>query len=268
MATNPFVFDALISKTYDDLLGPFLFEPFALDLIERIGAHTPSTVLELACGTGRLTHHLLTHLPDSTEVTATDIDPGMLAIAQEKVLGPNIYWDTVDMAELPYDADEFELVVCQFGLMFVPDKVKALSEMRRVLKPGGRLICSTWGEMTDNPVWDIFTRVIGGFMRNLPANMARVPFSMSDEKNVLSMVAQAGFADTQAASVHKTGVCATAGDAARGLLIGSPVYNAIMQNSASSLPQMQTALEEAIGAALGERPVRSPLHAWVFNAVK
>jgi SAM-dependent methyltransferase len=268
MPTAPLAFDGLSPRTYDECLGPFIFEPYALDLVDRIDPGAHSTVLELACGTGRLTQHLGNRLAKSAKLTATDINPGMLTIARERVHGSNIHWDTVDMAAMPFDKDAFDLVVCQFGLMFVPDKLKALKEMHRVLKTGGKLIFSVWGNTADNPLWKISNQVISSFLPNLPVNKAQGPFSMSDEKPVLSMLQEAGFTGLQLDAVHKTGLCPTAADAARGFVIGSPIYNVIMQNDPSVLPGIQAAMETAIGSALGEKPVRCPMQAWVFTASK
>lgn len=147
MNPAPLVFNATIAHQYDACLGPFLFEPYAFDLVERTELSGVAHVLELACGTGRVTRHLLAHLPPAARLTATDLNAGMLALAQEKLSATNVTWATADMAKLPYEDNQFDLVACQFGVMFVPDKQQAFTEMNRVLRPGGQLVLNTWGPL-------------------------------------------------------------------------------------------------------------------------
>src|ERR1700761_2658665 len=137
METNTISFSGAIPMAYDQYLGRFIFDPFAFDLIQRLGYGEMDTVLELGCGTGRLTKQLRASLNESAVLTSTDINPDMLTLAQEKVPSGKILWDTVNMTAIPYREEYFDLVICQFGLMFVPDKRKALAEMFRVLKKGG-----------------------------------------------------------------------------------------------------------------------------------
>ena len=243
MERNPITFDGSIPKNYDHYIGPFLFEPYAADLVSRIEITAGSNILELACGTGIVTRRLVSHLSGSAELTATDINADMLTVAQEKITAPNVCWDTVDMAAIPYEQDLFDTVVCQFGLMFAKDKYKAVTEMHRVLKKGGKLLFNVWANITDNPVWRINNALISQFFPNTPLSADFGPFSMSDENNGLSLLQQAGFT------------------------FGSPLYNFI-KNDPSLVKRFRDALEEAIGSELGGNPVRSPLRALVFSAEK
>src|ERR1700743_748560 len=132
MDTNQINFGGSIAKIYEEYLGPFLFEPFARDLTQRLGKGKVKDILELACGTGRVTRHLLGHLHALGVLTASDINPDMLSIAREQIPATNILWDVVDMTELPYPDEFFDVVVCQLGLMLVADKTQALAEINRV----------------------------------------------------------------------------------------------------------------------------------------
>ena len=136
---NSISFSGTIPEVYDQYLGPLLFEPFAKDLTERIKNRKISSVLELACGTGRVTKYLSKLLPDA-KIYATDINPDMLVVAKKKVTAENIEWKQTDMQEIPFEDSKFDLVVCQFGIMFVPDKPKAYKEIFRVLKTGAVLL--------------------------------------------------------------------------------------------------------------------------------
>jgi ubiquinone/menaquinone biosynthesis C-methylase UbiE len=267
MERNPMTFDGSIAKNYDHYLGPFLFESYADDLAGRIAFTGESNILELACGTGIVTKCLAGRLAGSDELTATDVNAEMLSVAQEKISRPNVFWDTVDMAAIPYAQDLFDVVVCQFGLMFVTDKQRAVSEMYRVLKKEGKVYFNVWAAIAGNPVWRIYNTLLFKFFTNVPLNPALGPFSMSDENIGLSLLQQAGFTQCKVESVPVIGVCDTAANAAIGFVLGSPLYHFI-KNDPPLVERFRDALEEAIVLELGSEPVQSPLRALVFSAEK
>ncbi|MGH2564731.1 MAG: class I SAM-dependent methyltransferase [Ginsengibacter sp.] len=267
MNDTSIAFNGSIPENYDKYLGGFIFEPYALDLLSRIDITKDKNVLELACGTGRLTRHLVDYLPGDAVVTATDINPAMLRVGQEKILSFNIFWDTVDISNIPYEEEQFDLVICQFGLMFVPDKLKAITGIQRVLKKGGRLLFSVWGDIDENDLWKIGHSVIQRYL-NLPVNGEIGPFSMTDEKATLALLQQGGFRYCDVDPVKITAVSPTAADAAKGFVLGLPFYTAIMNNDPLRLNQIQDSLSEALANELGDRPLRSRLRAWIFEGVK
>src|SRR5947209_11521630 len=121
-------------EVYERVLAPAVFQPFAVDLARRLSAWSPRRVLELAAGTGVLTREILAVLP-SVELTATDLNPAMVRFGRERV--PRAAWQEADAMNLPFPDGGFDLVACQFGVMFVPDKPAAFREVRRVLGPEG-----------------------------------------------------------------------------------------------------------------------------------
>ncbi len=128
-------FDGSIPENYDHYLGSVLFEPYAVDLAGRLDPETTANVLELACGTGILTRQLRRRLSASSRLVATDLNDPMLQYARAKSdQNEGIEWKQADASALPFPDGSFDLVVCQFGLMFVPDKFAALREMHRVLR--------------------------------------------------------------------------------------------------------------------------------------
>jgi ubiquinone/menaquinone biosynthesis C-methylase UbiE len=267
MESNPMTFDGSIAKSYDHYLVPFLFEPYAADLVNRVDMAPDSNLLELACGTGILTQLLVSHFSGSAEITATDINAEMLAFAQEKITAPNVGWDTVDMTAIPYEQELFDTVVCQFGLMFATDKARAVAEMHRVLKKGGKLLFNVWAAIADNPVWRIYTTLLSRFFPNNMPNPAFGPFSMADENYGLALLQQAGFTRYMVEPVSKTGICNTASNAAIGFILGTPLYN-LIKNDPPLIQRFQDALEEAIALELGKAPIHSPLRSLVYSAEK
>ena len=149
-----------IPELYDRHLGPVLFEPYARDLAARLPVGARS-VLEIAAGTGRLTRHLLAALPAGVPLVATDLNEPMIAEGMRRIgADPRLSWQTADALALPFDSAGFDAVLCQFGLMFVPDKQQALREMRRVLAPGGALLLSTWDALERNGATAVLQAIV------------------------------------------------------------------------------------------------------------
>lgn len=269
MKDKPIVFDSSVAQNYDDLLGAFMFEPFALDLLEKSSIAGVENVLELACGTGRVTKHLSEFLPEKASLTATDINPGMIAVAKSRIASPNIKWETADISSLPYQDNTFDLIVCQFGIMFVPEKVKALQEIYRVLQPGGRLIFNTWGPISNNRAWQLSNLVVNSFLGKEPSTIFEEgPFCMNDEKTVLEQLEQAGFRDKKAVSVQKDSEIESAAIAAKGFIIGLPTLNLINARIPHLLNDVIEKLEEKLSLEMGDNPLRTSFQAWAFEAVK
>jgi SAM-dependent methyltransferase len=265
-------FNKSIPQKYEDYLTPFIFDPYAEDLLERIdtkaGATDLKNVLELACGTGSVTRQLLARLPSAVQLIATDLQPDMLDVAKRHLSAPNLTWDTVDMTDIPYEDNCFDLIVCQFGLMLVPEKLKALTEMHRVLRPGGRLLSSVWSDIRHNQIWHITGSVIESFIGTNPMLHDPGPFSMADSSLGLELLKKAGFPDARAIAVDKTGKIETAAMAVKGITEGLPVWIAISQKDPSLPAKVQAALEHELINRLGDHPLQSTLQALVFETNK
>ena len=187
-------FTGSIPENYDRYLGPFLFEPYAQDLVRRLDAKEGARVLEIACGTGIVTRRLREHLPPASALVATDLNPPMLEIARRK-LGAvkGIDWRQADACALPFPDASFDAAVCQFGLMFVPDKPAACREARRVLVKGGTFLLSTWGALAQNPVGRIAYETVASFFPADPPDFYTVPFGLHQPEVVRGFLAAGGF---------------------------------------------------------------------------
>src|SRR5689334_7963313 len=142
MAQSDTVFAGSIPALYDRYLGPLIFEPYAADLADRVASAAAGRVLETAAGTGVLTRALASVLPGASEIVATDLNQPMLDFAAARPGVERVRWQRADALALPFPERSFDAVVCQFGAMFFPDKVTGYREALRVLRPGGRFVCS------------------------------------------------------------------------------------------------------------------------------
>jgi SAM-dependent methyltransferase len=177
-----------------------------------------------------------------------------------------VEWAQADMTRLGFDAGRFDVVVCQFGLMFVPDKLAALREARRVLKPGGKLLLTTWASLPRNPVVELAQRTIAAlFPSDPPQYYARAPFGYGDPQRLAAWLAEAGFRDVQVEIVEKEAASDSARDLAVGLVEGYPIAEEISSRDPASLPVAVEAVARAIQEAYGS-PVKARIAALIAEA--
>ncbi len=264
--TDTPAFDGAIPKAYDAYLGPMFFEPHADDLTRRTAAAAPARILEIACGTGILTERLCAALPQAT-VVASDISEDMLAFAQAKIGDkPGLTFGQADGSALPYPDEAFDAVVCQFGVMFFPDKAQGMAEALRVLAPGGRLLFNTWGPIESNPLIRVAVETIDGFFASDPPQFFKVPFGYYNIAAIEQTVAGAGFADV-AHERLALDARTSAADAAHGLVHGNPTLTELRARGSTDPDVAEAALAEALAGALGD-PVQTAMDAIVVSARK
>ena len=266
MADRDAAFVGSIPEKYDRYLGPIFFQHYADDLVARLPVTSGMRVLETACGTGILTERLVRRLAGRGTVVATDLNEPMIAHGQRKVPGaPHLEWRQADATKLPFKDASFDAVVCQFGLMFFPDKAAGIQEAYRVLKPGGRYLLNVWEALEHNPVARITHETIASFFPSDPPQFYTVPFSLHDKTKVCAWLEAAGFEDIEAHSVTRIGMSPSAAEAAIGLIEGNPVYSAIMDRRPEALTDIKAAVITNLAAQLGDHPLRCHLRALVFS---
>lgn len=260
-------FSGTIPEVYDRYLGPLLFEPFAIDLSERIKNKKFDSMLELASGTGRVTRHLSNLFPDA-KIYSTDINPDMLEVAKKKVEAHNVEWKQADMQEIPFDDSKFDLVICQFGIMFVPDKSKAFKDILRVLKPGGVFLFNTWNSFDKNILAQTTDELINSFFKEDPIIFYRIPFSYFQEDEIRKQMNDAGFKNITFTFLQKEGISPNVREAAKGLVEGNPALISINERN----PELKNVIEKQLAKKLlenfGDNPIKCSMNAIVVETVK
>lgn len=259
-------FTGSIPARYDRFLGPMLFEPYADDLVARLQRPAAAAVLELACGTGIVTGRIRRALPAGATLTATDLNEPMLAHARQMVPAPGIEWRTADAQHLPFPDGSFDAVVCQFGLMFVPDKPRAFAEARRVLRGGGRFLFNVWLSLAENPFGRIARETIDRYFTSDPPKFYDVPFGFHDEQAIRALLREAGFEVESCDRVALEARSPTARDAARGLVEGNPVLLDIAERATAPAEEIVDAVAAALAAEGGAAPLRLSMRALVVVA--
>jgi ubiquinone/menaquinone biosynthesis C-methylase UbiE len=252
---------------YDRYLGPVLFEPYAADLVSRLPAVDGLRVLELACGTGIVTRRLREALPESANVVATDLNEPMIAHARAAVPAPGIVWQQADAQALPFDAGSFDVVVCQFGFMFLPDKVQGFREARRVLSSDGMLLANVWNSLEANPASGAIQASLAKLFPDDPPRFMETPYGYHDSEQIRADMAEAGWNDAQLEDLRLESLGPSAADFAAGFVLGTPLTHDLAERGADT-DLVTRALIDALIPIGGEHPFKPPLAATVISAAR
>ena len=259
-------FTGSIPRLYHDHLGPVNFDPDARDLAARVPDRAGTRVLEIACGTGIVTRHLLQRLPADALLIATDLNAAMVDEALNRLPADSrLSTRAADAQALPFPDGSFDAVVIQFGVMFFPDKPGALREARRMLAPGGVLIFNVWGTLADNPFSRITHETIGSFFPDDPPTFYLTPFGWNDRDALHSTTREAGFPDVTIDTVDARGHSESADHFSHGLVFGNPVSLTIAERGVVDGETVRAAVAARLAAELGERPCVSPMRAHVVT---
>jgi len=256
-----------IPAIYESHLVPLIFEPYAADLAGRAAEKSPARVLEIAAGTGVLTRHLAALLPENASIVATDLNQPMLDHAAAIGTRRPVEWRQADAMQLPFADGMFDVVVCQFGAMFFPEKFMAYAEARRVLRPGGLFLFSVWDRIEENEFADIVTMAVANmFPDDPPRFLARTPHGYHDRAALARDVAAGGFtAAPDIVTVTERSKAVSAKTVAFAYCQGTPLRNEIEARAASRLAAATDLATEAIAARFGEGRVDGKISAHVVS---
>jgi ubiquinone/menaquinone biosynthesis C-methylase UbiE len=269
MSDNAAGFVGNIPEHYDQGLGPMIFVDYAVDIAQRVAAGDPLRVLETAAGTGIVTRKLRDALPAAVHLTATDLNPPMIEIARTKFrAGEQVELRPADATALPFADASFDAVVCQFGLMFFPDKAKSCAEVFRVLAPGGRYLFSVWDSHRYNPFGRIAHEVAGRFFPTDPPQFYNVPFSCHQIDPIKELLIAAGFGDIGIVVVSLDKVIPDTARFARALLYGNPLIDQVRARGGVEPERIADALLQAVRREFGADPGRMPIQAMIFSATR
>lgn len=265
MGQDDAAFAGSIPQLYDRHLGPTLFAPFAADLVARLAGFGNGRLLETAAGTGIVTAALAASLPGAS-IVATDLNQPMLDHAAAKPGLGRVEFRQADACSLPFPDDSFDAVVCQFGVMFFPDRQAAFREAARVLRPGGRFLFNCWAPVADN-------RLVATALRGLsdlyPQHrswfLERTPHGYGDLGAIAADLAAAGLPSEGIGTLVLRCPVASAEGLATGFCQGTPMRAEIEALDPGGLPRATAAAAAAIAGRFGQGPFEAPLCARVID---
>ncbi|MEA2976124.1 MAG: hypothetical protein QOF19_1644 [Alphaproteobacteria bacterium] len=262
-------FSGSIPEIYDRYLGPLIFEPYAADLAQRLAVMTIESVLETAAGTGIVTRALARSLPATASIVATDLNQPMLDSAAARESSARVTWRQADAQSLPFKDQSFDTVVCQFGVMFFPNKRAAYREALRVLKPGGRFLFNVWDRIEDNEIPHVVIEALAAvFPQDPPRFLARTPHGYHDPRVIRDDVEAAGFTHVEIETVEKRSRAPSPRHPAIGFCQGTPLRNEIEARDKSRLEEATDAAATAVAARFGAGMVDGKIQALVITAVR
>jgi len=261
------VFAGSIPRLYDTYLVPLIFEPYAADLANRLKARPLSRVLEIAAGTGVVTRALASALPESATIVATDLNQAMLDQAAAVGTKRAVEWRQADAMQLPFLDSSFDAVVCQFGVMFFPQKAKAFAEARRVLRPGGTFLFNVWDRIEENEFADTVTTALESvFPRDPPRFMARTPHGYHDRNQLARDLADGGFRSSpRIDTVAARSRAQSPREPAIAYCQGTPLRNEIEARDAARLGEATDIAAQAIARRFGRDAVDGKIQAHIVS---
>jgi ubiquinone/menaquinone biosynthesis C-methylase UbiE len=268
MGTSDTVFAGSIPAMYDRYMVPMLFRPYAEQTAERARALAPKRILETAAGTGVVTEALHDAMPDA-DIVATDLNAPMLEQAGRRVEAANVRFQHADALDLPFEDGSFDLVVCQFGIMFFPDKVKGNSEARRVLRDGGHYLLVIWDKVENNLATSVAGKAVAELFPDEPAAFyERIPFRYHERGLIESDLRAAGFSEIAFETVELRSRAASARDVAIGLTQGTPMRSEIEKRGPGALARATDVAAKALLQFEGPDGFDAPMSAHIVIATK
>ena len=261
------VFTGSIPALYEEHLVPLIFRPYAEDLARRLATSVPSRVLEIAAGTGVVTRQLASALPEASTIVATDLNRPMLDQAERIGTVRPVEWREADAMDLPFEAGEFDAVVCQFGVMFFPVKAAAFAEARRVLRPGGTLLFNVWDRIEENEFAAEITAALAALFPEAPPRfLARTPHGYHDRATIARDLRAGGF--TSPAVVETVAARSRAASPripALAYCQGTPLRTEIEARDGSRVGEATDRVAAAIAQRFGSGPVDGKIQAHVVR---
>jgi ubiquinone/menaquinone biosynthesis C-methylase UbiE len=253
---------------YDQFFGPLFFEPYAIEVANRIDPTSVSIALEIAAGTGRVTRHIRECIPASAKLIASDISEDMLDEAKKKLSHLDIEWQHIDAQQLPFSDNSIDLVVCCFGYMFVPDKPKAFAEACRVLRPGGMFLFTTWDRLEQNAASYISRSIAKEYLEEPLPESYNLATSMSDETVIGQLLQDAGFSKKTIEKVKLFSISPSAKEAAYGLVEGGLFYKEVKRRNPAWIDEIKMKVEKELAEKFGAAPMIAPISAVISQAWK
>jgi len=270
MSETDKVFAGSIPELYDTYLVPLIFQGFAADMARRVSSSNPTSILETAAGSGVVTRALAPRLSSSTHYVVTDLNQPMLEHATRlQADDGRITWQQANALELPFSNAEFDVICCQFGVMFFPDRVAAYREARRVLKPGGRFVFNVWDRISENVFADDVTNALKDiFPADPPQFLARTPHGYHDVDLIRRDLEVAGFSEIKIETRDELSRAPSPRHPAIAYCQGAPLRNEIFARDAGKLELATDHAASVIGRKHGEGAVAAKIQGHVVVAAQ
>jgi ubiquinone/menaquinone biosynthesis C-methylase UbiE len=252
------------AEVYEQHLVPAIFGPWAPVVVDAAGVRPGERVLDVACGTGVVTREAARRLGPRGILVGVDNNPGMLAVARTVPFdGPPVEWREADAMALPFSDTAFDVVFCQLGLQYFPDRSAALREMRRVLVHGGRVVILVWQSIDHSPGFALLADALEGHIGVRAATIMRAPFTLGDGEELRASIAQAGFRDITMFTAVGTVRFRSAADFVQYQVAGSPLSAPVGEANERARHELTEEVRRGIASYESDEGVAFPIGAHV-----
>lgn len=256
------------AEMYEQNLVPAIFSPFAKGLVESAQLQSGEQVLDVGCGTGIVARLAWPHVAPSGRVVGLDVNAAMLDVARragEREQLP-IEWQQGDVASPPFDDKAFDVVLCQHGLQYFPERHVALVEMHRLLRSSGRLVLSVWRPIAYNPSHAVFAEVLERHVSAAAGATRRAPFALSSRDEIRALVTGAGFHDVVIQLDVRVARFASAEAMVRIMLTGTPLAMTMAEADPGVLRTVIAEITAGLVEYEDDHGLALPMQAWVVTA--
>lgn len=270
MSETDKLFAGSIPDIYDDYLVPLIFETYASDLARRVAACDPGDVLETAAGSGVVTRALAPLLSQEARFTVTDLNQPMLdRAARRQPADDRINWQQADALDLPFGEEAFDVVCCQFGVMFFPDKIAGFHAAWRALRDGGTFLFNVWDRIEENEFADSVTQTASAcFPQDPPVFLSRTPHGYHDPDLIESALKTAGFGNIEVHTISAESKADSSRIPALAYCQGTPLRNELEARDPSQLENVTDLAAADIEKRFGAGPISGKIQAHVVIATR
>jgi len=265
---NQYALSGSAADMYERNMVPAIFEPFAADLLARAELKQGERVLDAACGTGIVSRLAWPKVAPTGRVVGLDVNAGMLEVLGRvlRERGADVEWMEGNVSEMPVSDGEFDVVICQHGLQYFPDRPSALKEMHRVLDEGGRLILNVWRPVQFNAGHAVFADVLERYVGEEAAATRRAPFKLSDRDEIRALVTDAGFHDVVVNLTTRVARFASAEAMIRIMIAGTPLGNTMNDSNPELLETIIDEVTVGLADFVDDTGLAIPMQGWVVTA--
>jgi len=258
------------AETYEEALVPAIFAPWAPLVVGLANPQGGERVLDVACGTGIVARTLASCVGPGGAVAGVDLNPGMLKVARrvcstESHSAAQIELHEASADKLPFLDALFNVVCCQLGLQFFPDRAAALREMHRVLVPGGRLAVMVWRGIHESPGFAVLADALERNVGGAAAAIMRAPFGLSDSEELTALVRAAGFRDIAIQQRVGTVRFGSTEKLVSSYIAGSPLAGPVSQASDAARQALVADVQNALGKYMSDTELTFPIAAHLLS---
>lgn len=266
MAQRPIQATTPPSEIYERYMVPGIFARWSKVLLELVTPQPGERVLDLACGTGIVARTVAPMVQPGGEVIGVDFSPAQIATAGS--IDSSIHWREGDAGSLPFNDQEFDLVVCQQGFQFFPHRVRAVKEVHRVLKAGGRVGITVWSSIEKSPGYLAIAHALGRTVGPSASGLLDELFAFPDPGEISRMFADGGFPDAVVVTPSIDAIFASAEEFTRAIAVGSIMRRTQTQFSDEALDLMADGVASEMAQYLTENGLAFPMEAHLLTATK